>query len=274
MVLYFQDHIDQAPNSFFDIKGQGINICAMYETAIKHIKSHSVDLVLTDLPYGVTNAKWDIPIDFAFMWDNLDRVCKKHTTMVFTGTEPFGSKLIQSNEKDFKYDIIWTHKNVTRVFSAESMPLRQHENVYVFYKDKNIYNPQMSLTGKSYKVTRHPEQFTGVFGAGNRKYKNFNNGERYPTTIIHFTEKAQGRYHNSQKPIKLFEYFIKTFTNEGDIVLDITAGSGTTAVAAINTNRKFIIIEKEEKYAQIAEMRIQEALQATKTKNKNLDDLL
>ena len=223
---------------------------------MKEIPDESVDLVLTDPPYGTTACKWDSVIPLELMWKELKRIIKKNGAIVLFGTEPFSSTLRLSN-KDYKYDWIWEKNTGTNFLHAKRMPIRFTENIHVFIEGSSWYYPQ--------KTTGHAPTNSGVgrntgnVYSGNSKV-NYKGGDttRFPKNIIEFKSvNNYKRIHPTEKPVALMEYLIKTYTNESETVLDFTMGSGTTGVACINTNRKFIGIEKDEGYFKIAQDRIQ-----------------
>ena len=224
---------------------------------MKNIPDGSVDLVLTDPPYGTTACKWDTVIPLEPMWEQLNRIIKANGVICLFGVEPFSSLLRVSNLKKYKYDWIWQKEKGLGFLNVKKMPLRDSENISVFYSSQPIYNPQMR-TGKPYKATNNPSLQKGT----NRDYKKvttINNGERYPLTTLRFN-RVKNPIHPTQKPIELLEYMIKTYTNEGDTVLDFTMGSGSTGVACANTGRNFIGIELDSQYFEIAKKRIEDAV--------------
>lgn len=220
---------------------------------MKSIPERSIDLILCDLPYGTTQNKWDSVIPFDELWVQYRRVCKG--LIVLTAAQPFTSALIMSNQKDFKYTLVWDKALSTGFLNAKKQPLRQTEDVVVFGKGKT-YNPIMEVRGKPRKKGGHNKpggsdnygQFGDVFS--------FNN-EYYPTNLLRISNAARkGKQHPTQKPVELMEYLIRTYSNEGETVLDNCMGSGTTGVACMNTGRRFIGIEKDEEYFVIAKKRI------------------
>lgn len=218
------------------------------------IADKSVDIILADLPYGTTSCKWDIVIPFEPLWKHYKRVVKDNGAIVLFGSEPFSSYLRLSNIKWYKYDWVWKKEQGLGFLNAKKMPLRDTENISIFYKTQPLYNPQMSK-GIPYKATNSPKSQKGT----NREYMKViteNSGERYPLTTLEFN-RVKRTIHPTQKPVALLEYLIKTYTNEGNVVLDNTMGSGSTGVACVNTNRNFIGIEIDEKYFQIAKNRIE-----------------
>jgi len=215
--------------------------------------------VLCDLPYGTTACKWDTVIPFAPLWEQYRRIIKKNGAIVLFGSQPFTSALVMSNVAWFKYDWIWRKPKGTGHLNAKKMPMRDKEDVVVFYAEQCIYNPQFT-EGTPYKNKagkNHSEKtsMTDCYGA----YTNFredNAGKRYPKQVIDFGIVERGTLHPTQKPVALCEYLIRTYTNAGETVLDNTMGSGTSGVASINTGRHFIGIERDEKYFEIAKKRI------------------
>lgn len=222
-----------------------------------NIQSQSIDMILCDLPYGTTACKWDTILPFDKLWFQYERIIKPTGAIVLFGQEPFSSYLRISNVSNYKYDWIWEKSKATNFLFASQMPLKSHENISVFYKRKPTYNPQKNQ-GKPYNKgfeKRTNIEAVGKIGNGNLIINE--SGLRNPRTVQYFrTAESEGKHHPTQKPVALLEYLIKTYTNEGDLVLDNCIGSGTTAIASINTNRNFIGIEKEEKYFNIANERI------------------
>jgi site-specific DNA-methyltransferase (adenine-specific) len=222
---------------------------------MKEIEGGSVDMVLTDPPYGTTACKWDSVIPLEPMWEQLKRVIKPNGAIVMTASQPFTTTLISSNMKMFKYCWVWNKKQGGNPLNAKRQPLRITEDVVVF--NAKTYNPQMR-TGKLRKkggINKQPE----TTGKVDINYSSYND-QYYPTTIIEIANcsKKKERVHPTQKPVALMEYLIKTYTNEGDTVLDFTMGSGTTGVACKNLNRDFIGIEMDEGYFDIASKRMEQ----------------
>tara|TARA_R110001592_G_scaffold318269_1_gene595353 strand:- start:34 stop:741 length:708 start_codon:yes stop_codon:yes gene_type:complete len=219
------------------------------------LKDSSIDLILTDPPYGTTQCKWDSIIPFEPMWKELKRVIKDNGCIALFGTEPFSSHLRLSNLDWFKYDWIWNKKNISNPLIAKYQPLRQHEIITIFYSKSSNYYPiktnlDIERDWKQYnKTDLHGKVDVGTLGKTKGKY---------PKSIIEFSNAVRQKLHPTQKPITLLEYLIKTYTNENDTVLDFTMGSGSTGVAAKNLNRQFIGIELDKNYFDIAEKRINE----------------
>jgi site-specific DNA-methyltransferase (adenine-specific) len=217
----------------------------------------SVDAIITDLPYGTTACSWDVVIPFDKMWEQVKRLCKG--AFVTTASQPFTSALVMSNLDWFKYEWAWDKRLPTGFLDANRKPLKRHENIAVFSKNGHTYNPQ-KWQGTPYKKGAAKQtQIYGDFVPSARINKT---GERFPTSILDISNANRNKDgHPTQKPVALYEYLIKTYTNPGDTVLDFCAGSGTTGVAAVNTGRNAILIEREPKYFAIAEKRIAAAQQ-------------
>lgn len=234
---------------------------------MKDIPNGSIDMILADLPYGTTANKWDSVIPLNILWEHYERIIKDNGAIVLTASQPFTTHLIYSNQKLFKYEIIWVKSRPNGHLEAKNKPMRKHENILIFSKgasangckNRITYNPQGLV-----KVERYNRNSTDTDNYGSRKSRPVGlvtkqEYTNYPTTIWEFGSEGK-TIHPTQKPIELFEQLIKTYTNEGELVLDNTAGSGTTAIACLKTNRQFIIMEKEEKYYQLIKSRVNEQL--------------
>ena len=237
---------------------------------MKSIPDGSVDMVLTDPPYGTTACKWDSIIPLEPMWEQLQRVIKPNGAIVLFGSEPFSSALRMSNIKNYKYDWIWEKDKGTNFAISNKQPLRKTENIIVFYKKQPYYDSQGKKLDKPYKHTLPISKSDSSKGAGlhnlnkdgSRKYAYYTHEKKH--NLLYFNRESQSKsVHPTQKPIALMEYLIKTYTNEGETVLDFTMGSGTTGVACVNLNRRFIGIELDNKYFDIAKERIEKARQQT-----------
>ena len=226
---------------------------------LPQIETDSIDMVLTDLPYGITACKWDTPIDLPLMWKELNRVCKERAPMVFTAAQPFTAALIMSNPKNFKYEWIWEKPQGTNPLNAKIMPLKNHENVCVFYRKAPLYIPQMTQGTPYSGFSSDTAKIGEVYGSRKSKHRDNPEGTRYPKTVQPFAQERTG-LHPTQKPVDMMRYFIRTYSSEGDTILDITAGSSTTAVAAIRENRHFIMIEEDKKYYDVSCSRIDEEI--------------
>jgi len=226
---------------------------------MQNIPEGSIDLILTDPPYGTTACKWDSIIPFEPMWAQLKRTIKPNGAIVLFGSEPFSSALRMSNIKQYKYDWVWDKRRITGFLNAKKQPLRRVEVISVFYKEQCTYNPMMEVRGKPRdKGGRGKENGSDIYGAYQRS-KAFNN-EYYPTSLLSIgSAHIKGREHPTQKPVALMEYLIKTYTHENETVLDFTMGSGSTGVACVNLNRNFIGIELDRDYFDIATDRIANA---------------
>jgi site-specific DNA-methyltransferase (adenine-specific) len=223
---------------------------------MKELPDNSVDMCLTDPPYGTTQCKWDAVIPFAPMWEHLKRVMKKNGAVVLFAQNSFSFKLGLSNEEQYRYSIVWEKTKAGGFLNAKRMPLQAHEDILVFYKSLPLYNPQYE-NGKPYKkksVTNGDGKNYGKFERAGQVA--VNEGKRCPRSVIKFSNDNHGSVHPTQKPVALLEYLIKTYTNPGELVLDFTMGSGSTGVAALNLNRRFIGIERDEEYFKIANARI------------------
>ena len=216
---------------------------------MKDIPDGSVDMILADLPYGTTACKWDTIIPFEPLWEQYKRIVKPNGAIVLTASQPFTSALVMSNPKMFRYEWIWNKKISGNPLIAKHQPLKIHESVLVFSRKPHLYYPEMRTGKPRYKGGGTSKLF-------NRDMKKSYNDKYYPVSIIEHSNSKRG-IHPTQKPIALFEYLIKTYTNEGDLVLDNVAGSGTTGVACQNLNRNFILMEKEPEYVEIIKRRLQ-----------------
>jgi DNA modification methylase len=227
---------------------------------MKLIPDGSIDMILCDLPYGITaRNKWDEIIPFEPLWEQYNRVIKENGAIVLTAVKPFSAMLIMSNPKMYRYDLVWRKNKSTGFLNAKKMPLRQHEEVLVFYKKPPIYNaqkteghkPANSYTKHTSDGTNYGKTKTGISGGGQT--------DRYPTSVLDIkvmNNDDPDKFHPTQKPVALFEYLIKTYSNEGEIILDNCMGSATTAVAATLNNRKWTGFETESEYIELANKRL------------------
>ena len=223
------------------------------------IEDKSVDMILADLPYGTTACKWDTIIPFEPLWEQYERIIKDDGAIVLTASQPFASALVMSNPKLFKYEWIWDKVLPTGFAIAKHQPMKQHEQVLVFGKGKVVYNPILTPREKPRVYNRTHEKYEGSENLQKHDGKDRVLTHYQPRTIIKESNANQrGKVHPTQKPVALLEYLIKTYTNENEVVLDSTMGSGSTGVACKNTNRNFIGIELDEDYFNIAEQRINE----------------
>ena len=226
---------------------------------MKLIDDKSIDMILCDLPYGTTACKWDSIIPFEPLWKQYERIIKDNGAIILTADEPFSSQLVNSNIKKFRYKWIWEKPYTTGFMNANKMPLKNIEDVLVFYKKLPTYNPQGVIHVNKKRNRRKDKETTIYNDMGLKEGEYIQRLTNYPNQIIKTNKKEFG-LHPTQKPVELFEYFIKTYTNEGETVLDNCMGSGTTAIACINTGRNFIGFEIDKHYCDIANERIQKAL--------------
>lgn len=233
-------------------------ICGDCLEVMKDIPDKSIDMILCDLPYGTTQNKWDIIIDFDLLWNKYNKVIKNNGAILLFGSGLFTAKLMTSNEESYKYKWVWNKINkFSGHLNAKKQPLRIYEEIVVFYNNQCTYNPQMTQ-GKPYTAVSKGNK-SSSFGKQIDGVRTINDGLYYPKDIINIEGDERGkvgRIHPTQKPVKLCEYLIRTYTDEGDLVLDNCIGSGTTAVACKNTNRRFIGIELKQEYVDIANKRL------------------
>jgi DNA modification methylase len=223
------------------------------------IRDGGVDLILCDLPYGTTECYWDSVIPFAALWEGYWRVLKRDGACVLFGSQPFTSHLNMSQIDYYRYEIIWEKTLGSNFMNANKMPIKKHETISVFYREVPTYNPQKT-SGVPYvdrRVDDKGRYKNGIHGDLPPKTMIYNDGDRFPISVIKFPNPNNNRVHPTQKPVALLEYLIKTFTNEGEVVLDNCMGSGSTGVACFRCGREFIGIEKDEWFFNIAKKRIE-----------------
>lgn len=265
---------------------------------MKSIPDKSIDMILCDLLYGMTKNKWDSVIDFDLLWQQYERIIKDNRAIVLFGSQPFTSELIHSNIRNFKYEWIWEKQKASNFMSAKNQPLKYHENICVFSYGKHIYNPQkykvleldeiMTYSKKQMKYmleTRDYDRFgkidkrktvlnpkTNKDHLGNSiiRIRNADDGTRFPKSVIKINKSINKNVHPTQKPVALLEYLIKTYTNENEVILDNCMGSGSTGIACLNTNRKFIGFELDEKYFEIAKNRLESWCGNQKEEQENI----
>lgn len=219
-----------------------------------HIDDKSIDMIFADLPYGITNCKWDSVIDLNKLWVEYERVIKDDGAIVLFGQTPFDKVLGASNLRLLRYEWIWEKTQATGYLNAKKMPMKAHENILVFYKKLPTYNPQKTFgherkVSKGYQrdicITRREEKWGGDYLYGKETTApDYDSTDRYPRSVLTFaSDKQKSKLHRTQKPLALIEYFIKTYTNEGDLILDNVCGSGTTGLGAKNLNRNYIMME-------------------------------
>jgi len=222
---------------------------------MKNIEDKSIDMILADLPYGTTACKWDTIIPLEPLWEQYKRIIKDNGAIVLTASQPFTSALVMSNIKMFKYEWVWIKSKPSNFLNCKKQPMRKNENVLVFCKGQSIYNPQGLIVGKQNKNSGNEN----TYGKVKKEWEQEITYTNYPNNVLEFSNVVgSNTLHPTQKPVALFEYLIKTYTNEGDLVLDNVAGSGTTGVACKNLGRNFILIEKEPEYIEIIKKRLEE----------------
>lgn len=225
---------------------------------MSHIPDKFIDMILCDLPYGTTNCKWDVIIPFEDMWEQYTRIIKDNGAIVLFGSEPFTSSLIMSNVRLFRYDLIWDKRKGCDFLNANRKPLKSHENILVFYKKSSTYNKQYWYS-KPYKKIQGNKKKSEVYHLSHEAETESLDGKRNPLSVLSFPRDSK-KLHPTQKPIALLEWLIKTYTNEGEIVLDNAFGSGSTLIAAVNTNRRYIGFEIDEQYFNIARNRLDKVI--------------
>ena len=233
------------------------------------IPNKSVDMVLCDLPYGMTKNRWDIVLPFEDLWEQYNRIVKENGAVLLFGCNPFTAQLICSNLNDFRYTLVWEKNKSSDFLNSKRKPLKSHEDIAVFYKKQPVYNPQFTY-GKPYKRWNKQKAVDKQTNYGSHKANvaESTDGRRYPTTVLKFARKERPN-HPTEKPVELLRWLIRTYTNEGDTVLDNCMGSGSCGEAAITENRQFIGIEKNQDYFEFAKNRmnsIGEAPQSSKRK--------
>ena len=233
---------------------------------MKRIPAGSVDMILCDLPYGTTACKWDAIIPFEPLWEQYERVIKPNGAIVLTAAQPFTSQLIMSNPALFRQELIWLKTRPSNFMNAKKMFMNWHENVLVFYKKLPTFNRQMVQGTRRKDKIAKVDRSESVFGKTGEQhgYEFDNGGLMNPTTVLEITNPNAKSLHPTQKPVSLFEYLLKTYSNPGETVLDNCMGSGTTAIACINTGRNFIGFELDKAYFEIAQARIASTVPALK----------
>lgn len=233
------------------------NESCIRKKGMRILPDKSIDMVLCDMPYGTTACKWDTIIPLEPLWEQLKRIIKPNGAIVLTASQPFTTILISSNMKMFRYCWVWEKSKATGFLNAKKRPLVAHEDIVVFYKKQPTYRPQMIIKKPYNKGIRKKQTSNDVYGQFNQCLIK-SDGKRYPRSVLYIkTAESEGKvFHKTQKPVALMEYLIKTYTNEGEMVLDFAIGSGTTAVACINTNRKYIGFETNKDYCDITNKRL------------------
>ena len=249
-------------------------ICGDCLEVMATLSDKSIDMILCDLPYGTTHCKWDIIIPFEPLWKQYRRIVKNNGAILLCGNEPFSSMLRMSNLKEFRYDWYWQKDKGANFLFGNKQPLKVIEIISCFYASQPTYNPQKEINPKGLskrhlspnpsKITKHVKEIMGnswketvMNETQNYHGKNYEPDKLLPKQLIYFAKEQRGKLHPTQKPVALFEYFIKTYTNKNDIVLDCCCGSGTTGIAAKQTDRRYLLVDSDEKYCKIARERIE-----------------
>lgn len=233
--------------------------CADCLDILKQLPDKCIDLVLTDPPYATTNCSWDKIVPMELLWVQFKRIIKENGCVIICGNEPFSSMVRTSNLKMYRYDWIWEKTKYSNFLCLKNQPAKNYENLMVFYNKQPTYNPQMQK-GKPYTEKGNRKETSNQQKLGIKQITPKNNtGTRYPNQTIFFPNGNNFNIHPTQKPLALFDYIIKTYTNENDLVLDCFSGSGTTAVACHNLHRRFICIEKDPEYAKASQERLEQA---------------
>lgn len=230
---------------------------------MKDIPDKSIDMILCDLPYGVLNksnrhAKWDSVIPFEPLWKQYERIIKDNGAIVLFGSGMFTADLMESNRKLWRYNLIWKKKNrVTGFLNAKRQPLRNHEDICVFSKRQTVYNPQMTIGNAVHKRNANSAARNSCYGSFS-KHPSIITNEKYPISVLDFDKEHPQKYHPTQKPVKLLQYLIKTYSNHGDTILDNCMGSGSTGVACLHSGRRFIGMELDPEYYNTAVKRLEQ----------------
>ena len=225
---------------------------------MKDIDAGSVDMILCDLPYGRTKNPWDVVIPFDRLWVQYERIVKPNGVIVLFGSGIFSARLILSNEKMYRYSLVYQKTTPTGHLNAKKMPMRSHEDIHVFYKKLPTYNPQKTF-GHERKISsaEHKRSNVKYAGYGDYKMTGYDSTERYPTSVLKFsTDRQKSKLHATQKPLALIEYLVKTYSNPGDLVLDNCSGSGTTGLATKNLGRNYIMMENDPISYEISHKRV------------------
>lgn len=254
-------HIKNQESFFNTDSVQAILICGDCIQLMENIPDKSIDMILCDLPFGTTQNEWDKVIPFEPLWGGYNRIIKDNGAIVLFGQGLFTAELACSNKDMFRYRLVWEKTKAGGFLNARRMPLQAHEDISVFYKKLPTYNPQME-EGKPYVKKAVTNGDRGCYGKFDRVGQtNINNGTRFPRSVLRFSNDNHNSIHKTQKPVALLEYLIKTYTKEGDIVLDNCMGSGSTGVACLNTGRNFVGMEINQEYFVVAKERIEKIIE-------------
>jgi site-specific DNA-methyltransferase (adenine-specific) len=237
---------------------------------MKSMPDNSVDMVLADLPYGTTQCAWDVIIPFEPLWREYLRIAKPEAAIVLCAAQPFSSMVVASNPKHYRYEWIWEKGNATGFLNAKKQPLRAHESAQVFYRQQPVYNPQMS-TGHERKTSKRKTVDSECYGKA-ISLTEYDSTDRYPRSVQFFSsDKQTGSFHPTQKPVAWMKFLISTYTNPGQVVMDNTMGSGTTGVACLQLNRRFLGIEQDEAIFGTAKDRLDAELIRVNTPEPQID---
>lgn len=218
----------------------------------------SVDMVLADPPYGCTRNGWDEEIGLSLLWPKLRRVCREDAAMLLFASDRYAARLVQSNEREFRYNLVWHKTQPTGFLNARRMPLRAHENVCVFYRRLPVYDPQMGEGPRKVSSASHKRGSRRTSNYGDHESTDYDSTNRFPTSVLTFpTDKQRCPLHPTQKPVALLEYLVRTYTHSGGRVLDFCMGSGSTGVACARSGRRFVGIEADEAYFETARRRLE-----------------
>lgn len=230
-------------------------------SVLSNLPVHSVDMVLADPPYGITKNCWDSVIDLDELWGHIERVVKPSGAVVMFSSGMFTARLMESNRSMWRYNLVWHKTAPTGFLNAKKMPLRSHEDICVFYRKLPTYNPQMGIGPRKVSTAQHKRASKRTTNYGDHGLTTYDSTERYPTSVLTFaSDKQRCALHPTQKPVALCEWLIRTYTNEGDTVLDFCMGSGTTGVAVLKSGRRFVGIEVDEDYYEVAVDRLNGSL--------------
>lgn len=237
---------------------EGIRVaCGDCLEIMRQIPDGCIDMVLCDLPYGNTHNAWDVQIDLEALWKQYRRIVKPSGAIVLFGSGRFTAELLQSNAKEWRYNLVWEKTTPTGFLNAKRMPLRAHEDILVFYRKLPVYQPIMSKGKRKVSTIQHKRNSKDGSNYGKYRKTDYDSDERYPRSVLHFsTDKQKCALHPTQKPVALLEYLIRMYTLEGDTVLDNCMGSGSTGIACLHCGRKFIGIEIDPDMFSTAEQRM------------------
>lgn len=236
------------------------------------LKKESVDMVLCDLPYGMTQNTWDVPIEPKALWEKYKHAIKPTSAVVLFGSQPFSSQIVVSNPQDFRYSLVWEKNKFSNFLDAKRKPMKIHEDILIFYRKQPVYNPQYTYSTpyKRWNTQKAVDKQTN-YNKHNKNVAESKDGRRLPTSILRFN-RVERPQHPTQKPVDLCSWLIETYTNPGQVIMDNCMGSGTTAIACVETKRSFVGFEMDEKYYKVSKERVMEALGASRATFTVLED--